>query len=159
MRKIFLTAVCICFAAFTMSCEDDSYPWENQGPPNNFTFKQSELIVEVDETTTSFRIEGEFSEKFSTYGLVGLDTLRTTAKHKIHFINTGEHADNIGDLTQSDGLKAYRDVTILPENITEEVAISYFTTELIYSDDPVMGPIYGHHTTHLTVKLIPKAIK
>lgn len=143
-------------AVFTTSCKDDTITCCNDGVFNNFSFATDELIVEVDETTTSFRIEGEYPVEFDHNPWVRLDIGSTTAKHKIHFINTGDMG-GIGDFTQSDGLKIYRDVTILPENITEEVRLFYIQS-FIYSCSShpfVPGPNYN---PRLTVKLRPKKV-
>ncbi len=155
MKKTILTAFSICLAVFATSCEDDTLPCCNDGQFNNFSFSTAEQIVEVDETTTSFRIEGEFPIEFTHNPWVWLNTTTTTAKHKFHFINTGDPGD-IGEFTQSDGLKIYRDVTIIPENITEEVIISYSTSQVSCPYHPfVPGPNY---TRDLTVRLRPKKV-
>lgn len=115
-----------------------------------FSFEQSELIVEVDENVTSFRIitvkeivtteidskiyrmnvkycDGRELDNYTPTPLrvkLVTDTTKTTAKHNIHFINTGFEY-SIGDFTLLEGDKSYRDVKIIPENITEEVVIYY----------------------------------
>lgn len=111
-----------------------------------FGFEQSELIVEVDKDVKSFRIVtikqtviGEIGKNsgytrsgtLTDIPLIGLetDTTRTTAKNNIHFINTGSKG-NIGDFTILDEIKSYKDVEIIPENITKEVVIYYYADGL-----------------------------
>lgn len=99
-----------------------------------YSFIEPVQIVEVDVDTISFRIvvkyiEGEYRYEGDPY--VYLDTLNTTARHNIHFINhvdtlTGPDYD-IGDFIpmNSDNM-FYRDVELLPENIKREVSIYYY---------------------------------
>ena len=94
--------------------------------PNNFGFETSELVVEVAPDIKSFRINGEFDNFAPDNPYVNLDKVNTTAKHKVHFINTPVGSDGIGEFTFLEGKKMYKDVVILPENITEEVRILYY---------------------------------
>lgn len=125
---------------FLAGCRtDDKYLRNYYLGPMNFTeFTTSELIVEVTPDVESFRIEREGTLKAEEYPLIRIDTTKTTAKHNHHFINTVdiEMGEILGRFTLiPETKKSYRDVVIIPKNITEEVKIFYgprFKTVLPY---------------------------
>ena len=76
-----------------------------------------------------------------------LDVEKTTAKHKVHFINR-ENVFEYGD-----GVNVFTEVELIPENITSEVEIAYKIQRSV-GYKPQEGKIY---TT--TIRLIPKSKK
>lgn len=107
-----------------------------------YSFIESEQVVEVDADTKSFRI---VVRKIENNGdapvVVFLDTTRTTARHKVHFINDvdidtlslRQSIYTIGDFTPMDSLNMYyREVKLLPENIKSEVVIHYSLANVPY---------------------------
>lgn len=107
--------------------------------PKQFTFPTQYKVVEVTPDTKSFRIEIEFYEPIYENELteephIILDRTNTTAKHNVHFINNTS-SSFIGTFSKESLVKWYRDVEIIPENITEEVRIGYFNNS-VDSDYP-----------------------
>lgn len=122
-------------------------------------FEQSELIVDVDEDVNSFRIVTLKEIRVFEYDIddyrrimycsgcsepptiyLVSDTTKTTAKENVHFINTAYNSD-IDDFTKLDETKSYIDIEIIPENITEEVAICYISRsspETNYTDSGII---------------------
>lgn len=140
-------------------CNRSSNYWG--GDSAAYSFIELEQVVEVDADTKSFRIIVEWVDGEDQHRdiPVYLDTINTTARHKVHFIN---HVDvdelyrqyeyTIGDFTPMDSDNMfYRDVELIPENITSEVSIFYYiqyrsSTHLVLND-------------RLKVILIPKTNK
>lgn len=130
-------------------------------------FVSSEIVVEVTEETKSFRIEMGWPVEHPdiTYFInknvnVYLDKEATTAKHNTHFINTPaqELGGTIGKFeVLLEERKAYKDVTIIPKNITEQVIITYSTTNGRPEGLPIEGE--GGLFNQLTVILKPKPSK
>lgn len=90
--------------------------------------------MEVDHTTTAFRVSGEWiGGKGEGLGIkemvpIRIDDEQSTAERGVHYIHAPdeeEQYDNIGKFTFTDARKMYREVEIKPENITEEVVIVY----------------------------------
>lgn len=87
-------------------------------------FLEKETIIEVDKDVKSFQLVCELAyepEGYENYFPARLDPDRTTAKHKVHFINK---TTKLYD--KRDGVKLYQEVEIIPENIVEEVKIVYY---------------------------------
>ena len=97
------------------------------GPINAFGFTKSELVVDVTPETKSFRIEITGLQQGGRFPEVELDTLNTSAKHNFHFINAvGSNGSTIGLFTLiPNSKKSYKDVEIIPENITKNLVINY----------------------------------
>lgn len=109
-----------------VGCKEKSFWGEGVGDPNYFGFLTSEIVVDVESETKSFRIEGEWTHKVSDLPQIEIDRDTTTAKHKFHFVNTPESNYDIGKFTPLlEGNKVYKDVVIMPENIKEKVVILY----------------------------------
>jgi|GEM_PF-3468638 len=110
-----------------VSC-DKGENWWGKGPKPDygvFSFNEKETVVEVGKETKSFRLEGRYlkapDEKH--VGKVGffVKQQESTALHGKHFRN-----DETARFSQAEGNNFYLDVTLFPENITEEVRIVYF---------------------------------
>lgn len=101
------------------NCTDDTdfFPGGNY-EPNYFGFETAELVIEVTPETKLFRINVECTHFASENVGVCLNKENTTAEHEVHFINTPNGFNGIGDFTLLEGKKMYKDVTIMPENIT-----------------------------------------
>ena len=101
-------------------------------------FTESKMIIEVTSETKFFRIETEGVVSATRYPEVSLDTLNTSAKDKIHFINTVDdnYGGNIGEfIVIPNTKKSYRDVEIISENITKADTISYMIAGGTLSED------------------------
>lgn len=102
---------------------------------DQFAFVRSELIVEVDKSTKSFPIELVLiydDDSNIESNKVLFDQENSTAKDKTHFVNELDVALLKSDSSpiakfklREDGKTYYKDVTLIPENITEEVVIYY----------------------------------
>lgn len=117
-----------------VSC-DKGENWWGKGPkpePGVFSFNEKETVITIDKDTKSFRLEGSYleapDEKHA--GHVGLIVLEeeSTALHGTHFLN-----DETARFSQAENGNFYLDVALFPDNITEEVKITYFVP--LYTDD------------------------
>lgn len=119
-----------------------------------FTFNEEVTIIEVDENVTSFRIAGTLSDNATPkyienlYVDVKLDKENTTARHNVHFINVSKDP-----FKHSDGFNVYKEVKIIPENITSEVSIIYLAHNDIYDMET---EIFTESVTKSVIKLVPK---
>jgi len=109
------------------SCKNDN--WWGDGPEPNyglFTFERTEQTVEVTPETKSFRLEGRYLEPADEnrrgYILLQLETEATTAVKGKHF----RHEETLPRFSETENGKYSTEITIYPENITEEVRISYY---------------------------------
>lgn len=109
-----------------VGCKSDSNPYPDNPNPNYFEFSTDELVVDVTPDVKSFRIEVEFAHVSWRKPDITIQREGTTVKHNVHFINEIiEGTINVGYFTIKDDKKVYKDVVIIPENITEEVRIIY----------------------------------
>ncbi|MDE6446005.1 MAG: hypothetical protein K2L06_03985 [Alistipes sp.] len=109
-----------------VSCENDN--WWGDGPEPNyglFTFERTEQIVEVTPKTKSFRLEGRYlepaDEKRRGYILLQFVPEESTAVRGKHF----RFEETLPKFSEQEDGKYCTEVTIYPENITEEVRICY----------------------------------
>ena len=96
--------------------------------PSYIEFTESEMIIDVTTETKTVRIEVEATPEYSEYPSVRVDTVKTSAKHNFHFINTVDvmAGNSLGKFTPILGTKkSYRDIVIIPENIKDRVVITY----------------------------------
>lgn len=166
MKSILIKGLLVCAVALSVSCKDDK---PQALTPLNivlFSFKEEVRIIEVDENVKSFKLEGVFSGSnnlnyFNTNWFpVMIDTIRTTARPKFHFINnTSQDYDHRTDFN------VYQEIELIPENIVGDgVEIVYHSMFpeayylAFYKDQYMSNPIPGAdnliYTT--TIKLIPK---
>lgn len=126
MKISYLSAVLLSLVLL-VGCNNNEYPYFTPVTPNYFGFSTDEIVVDVTPDVRSFRIEGEFTDSAEPQPYVTIQREGTTVKHNVHFINEIlEGHRYIGDFTIKDDKNIYKDVTIIPENITEEVRIIYF---------------------------------
>ena len=135
MKKLLnLILPLVALTLFT-GCQDD----ELGGTKTNFfSFNTKEMIVEVTPKTTSFRIEGYWTENNEEQSTVRYYSPNSTAKPGEHFIydyDTENTAMNTMLFTASDKKTCYHDITIIPENITTEVTISFSKFALVDPDE------------------------
>ena len=137
------------------ACESGN--WWGDGPEPNygvFTFDTAEQTVEVTPATQSVRIEGRYlkpaDEKHRGSVMLMLSET-TTARNGKHFL----YDRNMVAFTEGENGTFYSDVTIYPENITEEVRICYYLPSVrSNSNDP---ETYPDRINELTVILRPAA--
>lgn len=117
----------IAAAIIVCSCEKGEN-WWGKGPKPDygvFSFNEKETVVEVGKETKSFRLEGRYlkAPDGKNAGKVGffVEKEKSTAIHDKHFCN-----DETARFSQAEDNNFYLDVTLFPENITEEVRIVYF---------------------------------
>lgn len=108
------------------ACESDN--WWGDGPEPNyglFTFERTEQVVEVPPETESFRLEGRYlkpaDENRKGNILLQLVPEATTAVRGKHF----RYEETLPKFSEQEDGKYCTEVTIYPENITEEVRICY----------------------------------
>ena len=145
MKNIKLIMVIFAFLTI-ISCKKNTVAEIFSTPPTPFHFFEKITIIEVDENVKSFELGGAFSEEPSfsdpNYFPVTLDIERTTAKHKVHFINNISYKYD-----RKEGLKVYQTIELIPENIKEEV-------QLVYSDNYYHENVKNCDST--IIRLIPK---
>lgn len=139
----------------TMSCGGGGggpYYSYNDGSNSNYTspifnfFEEIDTIM-VDETVKSFELGGVLSEEPDPQDYpysfpVNLDTIRTTARHRVHFINNVSYKYD-----RKDGWELYQTIKLIPEGIKEEVQLVYFRENYISGALKVDSTI---------IRLIPK---
>lgn len=125
--KIAKIMMLIAAAIIVCSC-DKGENWWGKGPKPDygvFSFNEKETVVEVGKETKSFRLEGRYlkapDEKYVGQVCCLVKQEESTALHDKHFRN-----DEPARFCQAEGNNFYLDVTLFPENITEEVRIVYF---------------------------------
>ena len=129
MKGKLIIALIIVLTSSLFGCSDG---YVITGTMYEFNFNTFEQIVEVDADTKKIRIEGNVSTPISYLTqVVFLDTVKTTARHKVHFINVVGSTQGSVEGFVVESTKVYLDVEIIPENITEEVVICY---TLLYND-------------------------
>lgn len=125
-RNVCLRLLALLSLVLFVGCNSNFNPYPDNTDPNYFQFSTDELVVDVTPNVKSFRIEGKFAHFSEIRPDVTIQREGTTVKHNVHFINDVREGSNcIGDFTILDDKKVYKDVTIIPENITEEVQIIY----------------------------------
>ena len=115
-----LSASLLCFGCDKVECE--APPMENVG----YSFVQSGITVEAKPDTKSFRIKVRRDTPDTDTIKVYLNRTTSTAKNGIHFKDVFGLYGTIGEFTETDNGECYRDVEIIPENITEEVTVDYY---------------------------------
>lgn len=154
MKKILFT---LCLAALALAgCDPKKKHYVgNDTNYGIFQFAQSELVVDVTEEVTSFRLEGSYKVQpdKEAYGDVWLylDADETTAKHPEHFVLT-----KFVKFQEDENGVLYYDVKIHPEAITKELYIVYHT-EAVDMRDPNMDASTLLDDSKIKVTLRPAA--
>lgn len=132
MKKI-LFALCLSMLIVVSCDEKKKHSVGNGANYGTFVFSTDELVVDVDSQTTSFRLEGRYTElpDVDVYGDIWLylDADKTTAKYPEQFVLA-----KFVKFTENDNGVLYHDVTIHPETIDKEVVIVYHTKTLGLQD-------------------------
>ncbi len=124
MKKLLLLCLSL---ILVVGCDDKKKHYiGNETNYGHFVFTQDMLVVDVEEDTNSFRLEGRYLEQpdVDVYGDVWLylDEKATTAKHPEQFV-----LSKFVKFKEGENGNLYYDVTIHPETITREVEIVYHT--------------------------------
>lgn len=154
MKKIFF-ALCAALL-LAVGCNDKKRHYiGNDTNYGVFQFAQSELVVDVTEEVTSFRLEGNYKVQpdKDAYGDVWLylDADETTAKHPEHFVLA-----KFVKFQEDENGVLYYDVKIHPEAIDKELYIVYHT-EAIDMRDPNMDSSTLLNDSKIKVTLRPAA--
>lgn len=152
MKKLFLLCLSL---LLIVGCDDKKKHYiGNESNYGHFVFTSEYIVVDVEEDTNFFRLEGRYLEQpdADVYGDVWLyiDTQKTTAKYPEQFEMT-----KFVKFKEGENGTLYHDVTIHPENITSWVEIHYHTET--YSED-INGPVNSlSKDSKIKVILRPKA--
>lgn len=128
MKKRRIIVLSVLFVILLIGCEKEDLP------RSSYHFVRSEEIVEVTEKTKSFRLEVNWTGYFDGskhFSPIFIIENATTAKHNVHFINTPGQWGTIGAFEHLFEGKTYKDITIIPEKITEQVVIVYSTKSVL----------------------------
>lgn len=135
MKKI-LFALCLAALVVTGCDPKKKHYVGNDTNYGVFQFAQSELVVDVTEDVTSFRLEGSYKVQpdKDAYGDIWLylDAKQTTAKHPEHFTWT-----KYVKFQEDENGVLYYDVKIHPEAIDKELYIVYHTKTVDIRDDEI----------------------
>ncbi len=147
-QKLINTSLLLALSTVAFSCKKDS-SFDTMPPIGTpeFRFLEDTTIIYVDNTVKEFQLKGVFTNTIdSDYNRIPimLDTTKTTARHKIHFINNVS-----GNADQTDGINLSQTYKLIPENIKDERQLVFYVKSF--------RPYDGNLDTTV-IKLIPKEI-
>lgn len=132
------------------SCEKEKWNPYYEPLLDSFSFTEKEMEVEVDGTTTSFFIYATKEDLLKTTD-VGVDYTKSSAEINKHYKIPQKEFQGYGFSFPADQKKATFEVTVVPENITTPVVITFCHQNLF----PNGNANPEKYIDTLRVKLIP----
>ena len=137
MKKLLNLILPFAVLALFTGCEDD--PSYGDGETNFFSLNTKQMIVEVTPETTSFRIEGNWTENAEEQTFLRYYAPNSTAVPGEHFIydyvSPEDTTPETMKFTVSGKTSCYHDITIIPENITSETTIYFAKMALLVPNE------------------------